>query len=241
MSSSAIPGWSTERLESHACFLLNREGLMVFSSEAMARLIGADPFPLGATPRPFRADWLSPTHLERAKAEWRATVVSGALARLGVSSGQVDLPHRAGASVTCRWRYVAIPEADPEYHLFFYEPIDDGSDALARSALRTEAAPSQIQSVIDGVGSDESRSELPHPVDVAALTKRELDVMKLLLDGKANKQIAQDLRVSHDTVKSHVQAIFRKLGVHSRAELMSRFVTPFAGVGSVLLNLPALS
>ena len=239
-----IPGWSTKRLESHACFLLNRECLIVFSSEAMARLIGSEPFPLGATPRPFRADWLSQARLERRGAEWRATVASGALARLGVSSGQIDLPHRNGGSVTCSWHYVAIPEVDPEYHLFIYEPVDESRvapEALARSALRMEGALFEIQSVIDGVGLGEPRREMPAPVDLAALTERELDVMKLLLDGKANDEIARELHVSLQTIKSHAKAIFRKLGVHSRAELMSRFVTSLGVVGSAVLQLPILS
>jgi DNA-binding CsgD family transcriptional regulator len=240
MPLSRIPGWSTERLESHACFLLNREGLMAFNSQAMARLIGSDPFPWGSTPRPFRADWLLQARLERAGADWRATVASGALARLGVFSGQIDLPRRSGGNVACFWRYVAIPEADPEYHLFIYDPIDqhrDGPEAVARSALRMEAALFEIQSVIDGVGLVEPRRELPNPVDLAALTERELDVMKQILNGMTNHQIAQELHVSLETVKSHAKAIFRKVGVHSRAELMSRFVTSLSAIGSVLLEL----
>jgi DNA-binding CsgD family transcriptional regulator len=181
--------------------------------------------------------------MERAGAEWKATVASGALARLGVSSGRIDLPRRTGGSVACLWHYVPIPESDPEFHLFIYEPIDphgDGPEALARTALRMEAALFEIQSVIEGVGLGEPRHEMPEPVDLAALSARELDVMKHILEGKTNQQIASELHVNLETVKSHAKAIFRKLGVHSRSELMARFVTSFGALGSVVMQLPPL-
>jgi DNA-binding NarL/FixJ family response regulator len=65
---------------------------------------------------------------------------------------------------------------------------------------------------------------MPEPVELASLSNRELDVVKLLLDGRSNEQIARHLHVSLPTVKSHAQAIFRKFGVHSRAELLAKFV-----------------
>jgi len=206
-------------------------------------MIGTDPVPLGTTPRPFRADWLSQTRLERASAEWKATVASGALVRLGVSSGRVDLPRRTGGTVACVWRYVPIPESDPEFHLFIYEPINgdvDAPEALTRTALRMEAALFDIQSVIDGVGLGEPHCEMPVPVDLAALSARELDVMKQILEGKTNQQIASELHVNLETVKSHAKAIFRKLGVHSRSELMARFVTSFGALGSLVVQLSPL-
>ncbi len=55
---------------------------------------------------------------------------------------------------------------------------------------------------------------------VASLTPAELDVMKLLTSGKANKVIASQLDVSLRTVESRRAAIFEKLKVTSVAELM---------------------
>jgi DNA-binding NarL/FixJ family response regulator len=107
-------------------------------------------------------------------------------------------------------------------------------------ALRMEAALFEIQSVIDGVGLGEPRHEMPEPVDLAALSPRELDVMKHILEGKTNQQIASELHVNLETIKSHAKAIFRKLGVHSRSELMARFVTSFGALASVVMRLPPL-
>jgi FixJ family two-component response regulator len=53
----------------------------------------------------------------------------------------------------------------------------------------------------------------------AALTPRELEVLKHVVRGRLNKQIAYDLGIHERTVKLHRTAITTKLGVHSTAEL----------------------
>lgn len=50
----------------------------------------------------------------------------------------------------------------------------------------------------------------------ARLTARQKEVMELLAEGKSNKQIASVLGISEGTVKVHVNAAFRALGVHNR-------------------------
>lgn len=50
------------------------------------------------------------------------------------------------------------------------------------------------------------------------LTKRELDVARLLFDGKRKKEIAEAMFLSFETVNNHVRRIYKKLGVHSEAE-----------------------
>jgi DNA-binding NarL/FixJ family response regulator len=52
----------------------------------------------------------------------------------------------------------------------------------------------------------------------AALTKRENEVLKQLALGLSNKEIAQALDISYETVKEHVQHILRKLGVADRTQ-----------------------
>jgi DNA-binding NarL/FixJ family response regulator len=48
------------------------------------------------------------------------------------------------------------------------------------------------------------------------LTDRELDVLKQLVGGKANKEIGAQLGVSEETVKSHMRNILAKLGANDR-------------------------
>lgn len=52
----------------------------------------------------------------------------------------------------------------------------------------------------------------------AALTPREREILCLLAEGQSNKLIARNLGISDGTVKLHVKAILRKLGIHSRVE-----------------------
>lgn len=56
------------------------------------------------------------------------------------------------------------------------------------------------------------------------LTRRELDVLRLLADGNSNKRIAEVLVISDGTVKFHVNSILRKLRVANRAEAVSRYL-----------------
>lgn len=53
------------------------------------------------------------------------------------------------------------------------------------------------------------------------LTERELSVVRLLVDGKNNIEIARLLNISRSTVKYHVSAIIAKLGVSNRAEAVA--------------------
>ncbi len=52
------------------------------------------------------------------------------------------------------------------------------------------------------------------------LTKREAQIASLITHGKSNKQIALDLGVSENTIKTFLKRIFNKMGVHSRSELI---------------------
>jgi len=57
----------------------------------------------------------------------------------------------------------------------------------------------------------------------ADLTRRELDVLRHLVRGRTNTEIAAELYVSPGTVKTHVKNVLRKLGVANRAEATSRY------------------
>ena len=50
------------------------------------------------------------------------------------------------------------------------------------------------------------------------LTPRQMDVLRLVIRGKANKDIARELDLSEGTVKAHLSAVFQALDVHSRTE-----------------------
>ena len=67
---------------------------------------------------------------------------------------------------------------------------------------------------------------------LAQLTERQQQVIRLLSEGHANKVIARQLGISPSTVKVHVHAAFRTLGVHSRLAALAA-IRPAARVNSV--------
>ena len=54
------------------------------------------------------------------------------------------------------------------------------------------------------------------------LSEREVEVLRLMADGRRNGEIARDLVVSENTVKAHVKHIYRKLGVADRVQAVNR-------------------
>jgi len=57
----------------------------------------------------------------------------------------------------------------------------------------------------------------PHP----HLTPRQVEVLRLLEQGRSTKQIAAELHLSTETVRNHVRRLFRALGVNSRLEAVA--------------------
>lgn len=54
------------------------------------------------------------------------------------------------------------------------------------------------------------------------LTPREQEIASRVLRGMSNKRTANELDLTEQTVKDHINAVFRKLGIHHRAELAAR-------------------
>lgn len=67
-------------------------------------------------------------------------------------------------------------------------------------------------------GADHGQQQNPQNYDHLGITPRQSDVLALLLQGAPNKDIARRLGLSVETVKDHVQAVLRALGVSSRTQ-----------------------
>ncbi len=80
-------------------------------------------------------------------------------------------------------------------------------------------APGLVKSLIRLPGRSESSSEESL---VEPLTAREMEVIQLMAQGLANKQIALSLGISEHTVKFHLSSLYAKLGVSSRTEAVKR-------------------
>lgn len=89
-----------------------------------------------------------------------------------------------------------------------------GEIDLAPLVRRGETSPSGTDVLQAG--------ETPAILD-ADLTRRERDVLSLMVKGHANAVIAEQLAISRSTVKSHVRSILSKIGAVNRAEAISRY------------------
>ena len=86
-----------------------------------------------------------------------------------------------------------------------------------------EGSEHKLAAIIAEIG-DDSGLETPVPdangSEVAALTERELDVLRLLVQGLTNKEIATRMDLSEGTVKNSLQQLFGKTNVRTRAQLV---------------------
>jgi DNA-binding NarL/FixJ family response regulator len=92
---------------------------------------------------------------------------------------------------------------------------DDLGRTIVSVQARGSAAPTaELTAVVRHLisGPDRVTQERPR------LSARELDVLRALVDGAQTSQIARDLDLSTNTIRTHVQNVLRKLGAHSRLE-----------------------
>jgi HD-GYP domain-containing protein (c-di-GMP phosphodiesterase class II) len=163
---------------------------------------------------------LHPHFSERAFAQSRALAPIGRLAgshheRLdgsgyhrGTSGTALDLQARILAAADC---YSAMREARP------HRPALDATaaeDELQRELAAGRLDPDAVDAVLGAAGH-----RVPgRPRKLAAgLTERELQVLLVLVRGGSNQQIADDLGISAKTVGHHIQHVYQKAGVRSRA------------------------
>jgi DNA-binding NarL/FixJ family response regulator len=71
------------------------------------------------------------------------------------------------------------------------------------------------------------------------LTNREKQALSMVIMGLTNLEIAQKLFISENTVKSHLNTAYKKLGVHSRAEAQRLITDPDRGLGTGILAITA--
>jgi two-component system, NarL family, nitrate/nitrite response regulator NarL len=126
---------------------------------------------------------------------------------------------------------LAVPEVEREVITFAeagasaYVTVDGSMDDLAsvvRSVERGEVlcSPGMAAGLFRRVGTLARERQLD-PID-EKLTRRELDVLRLIEEGLANKEIATALSIELPTVKNHVHRILEKLNVHRRTEAAAR-------------------
>jgi two-component system nitrate/nitrite response regulator NarL len=100
-----------------------------------------------------------------------------------------------------------LKDMEPDELVSALRDIENGKNVVAQDL--TDALARMVQGDTN-VDDDEG--------PFSELTPREMEILCLLAEGQSNKLIARNLGISDGTVKLHVKAILRKLGIHSRVE-----------------------
>jgi DNA-binding NarL/FixJ family response regulator len=104
--------------------------------------------------------------------------------------------------------------------IIFDDDLDRALVATARAMLAGQLA---VPSVL-------SRQIAPRP-----LSYREKEIMRLVVLGATNREIADKLYLAESTVKTHLSSAFRKLDARSRSEAVARILDPDTGYGVGIL------
>lgn len=111
-----------------------------------------------------------------------------------------------------------------------YETDDDIERALRAGArgylLKDTSVEDLAQAIRDGHAgrrrvAPSVAAKLAERVTSVALTPRELAVLRLVAEGKSNKEIGEELSITEGTVKVHLMHVFEKLAVASRTEAIA--------------------
>ena len=131
---------------------------------------------------------------------------------------------------------IAIRAASPERRKSFAERVEAAGHRLVETdadvvLIDASAGPNDIDDALRAAAAlIEPRPEAPAPSGFRAasetpavlLTPREIEILSALGEGLSNKEVARALGISAHTVKFHLETIFRKLNVTSRAEAVAK-------------------
>ncbi|MCU0380777.1 MAG: response regulator transcription factor [Chitinophagaceae bacterium] len=154
----------------------------------------------------------------------------------------IDLPFMSGIEGV--WR---LKKRWPDIKVIMLTVFEDDEKifgaikAGANGYLLKKDSPQKILSAIQSVMQGESpmngmiaakmleyfqrQGKRESQLDEYNLTSREKDILQLLIRGNSYKEIASSLRISVETLNSHIKNTYRKLDVHSRSELAARYGT----------------
>lgn len=118
---------------------------------------------------------------------------------------------------------IYVPPMMEETH-HAWSGADDPAAQAAQAPLSEESRSARIEydpgahAAAPAPATAAPTSAVPLSVEGLGLTARQCEVLTLLLQGKSNKGIARELNLSVETVKDHVAAVLRSLGVNSRTQ-----------------------
>ena len=153
---------------------------------------------------------------------WWLAPSQGDPEQLAVLLGAAEAMGDAIGSMPAGWRKTRTSEAISALQRRLGKQRWEAAQRKARSLSFSQIS-ELVSLVLNGVaagasGAEESSGKSHRHL---LLSTREADVLRLVADGLTNKEIARQLIVSENTVKTHVTSLFNKLGVDSRARAVA--------------------
>jgi DNA-binding NarL/FixJ family response regulator len=150
---------------------------------------------------------------------------------VAVLAGDEELLERGGAVEMLRQlcpdcRVVLV--ASSERRALIRKALRYGVDGFVPHALADAALPVSVAAVLSGQLA--VPQSLRRHASWASFSTRERQVLSLVAEGLTNNEIARHLFLSESTIKTHLSACFRKLGVSSRAEASAAVLDPDTGL-----------
>jgi DNA-binding CsgD family transcriptional regulator len=129
-----------------------------------------------------------------------------------VSSYDMRIRTRSGERRSVNVSNLTVQDVEGPYLVHLLRDSQGTHDTLemARGLI-------QLSSKKEALAPDGKRGR-----DVPALTPRQLEVLKLLSEGKSVREIGKGLYLSEATVRNHVRSLLQALGAHSQLEVLAR-------------------
>lgn len=150
----------------------------------------------------------------------------------------IDMPESNGVDAV-----VEIRKKNAEVHIIMFTVFDDDENifnAICAGASgyilkkNIDQLPSAIDDVLDGgapmnssiakrVLQYVSKTKVEKNKNIETLTKRELEILELVVRGFSYKMVAAELNVATETVRTHIKKIYKKLQVNSATEAIYKY------------------
>ena len=221
MSNVMVPLYALFDAVSDGLMITDEAGYRTYANTVLNDFVGGDARePLDSMEAP---GWVPPHQIERYLG-YVHEAASGGLASPTVAL-EWSLTDRRGSEIPVVLKLLPMrgtPGA-PAAILWIIQP----SSAIDRGGVREQLLEDGLRRIggeLDRLGIRNGRTESPEtPLEfdgIDRLSPREMEVVRLLLQGHRVVSIASELGVSEHTVRNHLKSIFRKLGIHSQADLV---------------------
>ena len=214
----AVPLHALFEAVSDGVLVTDATGKRTYSNQAMQALLGLDPSTEAGSQAP---EWLPEAHRDR----YHEVITRTARSEPGdeivvLEWGVIDATGAERPVIARLFPVRGSNGGDSAAVLWLIQPLEAvRPDRPAEWAAALERIAHELQSL--GFGTGVSAAPTTHDYEGAdRLTRRERDVVVCLLEGERVVSIAERLDLSPHTVRNHLKSIFRKLEVHSQAELV---------------------